>query len=229
MTRVYFGSPASALQADAVRDQPVLLSYACIPKWRAIEQWAPSFGRLLLDSGAYSELRSGAKVDLAAYVDWAAGYEWKDAFAGLDDISGDWRRSMENYKSGGFPTFHDTDPPELLDELIPMARERGRWIGIGLLPPRTNRDGWLSETLARIPRDLHVHGFALRAYTHHSRIDSVDSTNWWRDTFKIRKNLPWLTTAEALEIVMKRYSREPRLRLETADQLRLTESLTLEG
>lgn len=207
--RVYFGSPASALQADACRDFPVLLSFACVPKWRAIEQWAPSFGRLMLDSGAYSTLNSGVEIDLGKYIDWAQSFGGRvDAFAGLDDIRGDWRRSLANYERGGFPTYHDTDPAELLDDLIPMARERGGWLGIGLLPPRTGRDDWLRRTLDRIPRDIHVHGWALRAYRHHARLDSVDSTNWWRDSFKVLKACPWLTMSEALEIVLKRYKRE---------------------
>lgn len=220
--RMYFGSPASALQADAVRDQPVLLSYACLPKWREVEKWAPSFGRLLIDSGAYSELRSGVEIDIDAYIEWAHSYDWADAFAGLDDIRGDWRRSLKNYAKGGFPTIHDTDPPELLDDLVQIARERGNWLGIGLMPPRVGREEWLRTTLARIPKDIHVHGFALRAYRHLARIDSFDSTNWWRDAQRILKQLPWLTMAEALEIVLKRYRREVRVTAEPSRQLQLS-------
>ena len=100
-----------------------------------------------------------------------------DAIAGLDDITGNWRRSMENYASfpGGFPTYHESDPPELLPELVAMAAERGQWLGLGLLPPRNGKDGWVTETLANIPEGIHVHGWAMRAYTHHRRLDSVDS------------------------------------------------------
>ena len=34
--------------------------------------------------------------------------------------------------TGGFPTIHDTDPEELLPDLIDIARERGGWIGVGV-------------------------------------------------------------------------------------------------
>ena len=117
-------------------------------------------------------------------------------------------------RGGGFPTFHETDPPELLPELIAMAREcRWKWIGIGLIPQkREGKEQWLRETLSRIPADIHVHGWALRRYSHIRRIDSMDSTNWWRDGFKLRimPELSHLTYAECLQIVVKRYTRETR-------------------
>ena len=132
--------------------------------------------------------------------------------AGLDDIRGDWRRSLANYEAvpGTFPTFHDSDPPELLDDLVALAKTRGRWLGLGLVPPRHGKERWIRDACSRIPEDIHVHGWALRAYTHIRRLDSVDSTNWWRDAMSIRQKLPWLTYGEALGIVVKRYQRETR-------------------
>lgn len=90
---------------------------------------------------------------------------------------------MANYEAfpGGFPTIHESDSPELLSDLVPMARERGKWLGVGLLPAtRQARKGepWLRQTLARVPDDIHVHVWAGRLYTHIRRVDSVDSTNW---------------------------------------------------
>ena len=134
-----------------------------------------------------------------------------DAFAGLDDIAGDWRKSMANYRHGGFPTIHDTDPLELLDDLIPLARERGRWLGVGLVPPREGKEALVRAILDRIPDDLHCHGWALRRYAHLPRFDSFDSTNWWRDGYKLREKMPWLTFGETLDIVVKRYQRWGRL------------------
>jgi len=112
-----------------VRGMPVLVSFASWQKFKPLTEWMPSYDRLLIDSGAYSELNSGTRVVLSEYISWAKGIHWADAYAGLDDIGGDWRRSLKNYESGGFPTFHDTDPPELLDELIALSRERGCWLG----------------------------------------------------------------------------------------------------
>ena len=206
---VYLASPNTQQQAEHVDNMPVLLSYAIYKPF--MDGYQHTFGRILIDSGAYSELNSGKQIDVQEYIDWSARWHGHaDAIAGLDDISGDWRRSMENYKHGGFPTFHDTDPPELLDELIPMARERGGWIGLGIKPPRQNKERWVRDTCDRIPNDLHVHGWALRAYTKVRRLDSVDSTNWWRDAMKYRRDFPFLTYGECLDLVVKRYRRWER-------------------
>ena len=207
---VYLASPDNQLQCEACRAMPVLLSFALATKKAyVVRDYQQTFARVLIDSGAYSEMNTGQVVDGEAYRDWAAGWDGHaDAVAGLDDISGDWRRSVSNYERfGGFPTFHDTDPPELLDDLIPIARERGGWIGLGLMPPRHNKEGWVRDACDRVPDDLHVHGWALRAYTHVRRIDSVDSTNCWRDGMKYKKEMPFLTYGECLEIVVKRYQR----------------------
>jgi len=108
--------------------------------------------------------------------------------------------------------MHDTDPDELLDDLIPLSYERGKWLGIGLKPPRVGRESWIRRICERIPDDIHVHGWALRRYTHIARLDSVDSTNWWRKAMEIAA-LPLcnhLTYGECLEIIIKRYQRENR-------------------
>jgi hypothetical protein len=127
------------------------------------------------------------------------------------------KRPLANYEAVplGFPTYHETDPPELLDDLTPMARERSGWLGLGMLPATRARragEGWLGDALGRIPDDIHVHLWAGRGYTHHRRIDSVDSTNWWRDAMKLRTigDLAHLTYGECLAIVVKRYQRETR-------------------
>lgn len=210
---VYLASPNTQQQAEHVAGMPVLLSFACWSQW--IDSYQPTFKRLLIDSGAFSEFSTGKKVDGVKYKEWSERWvPHADAIAGLDDISGDWKRSLKNYENfGGFPTFHETDPPELLKDLLPIARERGNWIGIGLLPPRHGKESWVRETCDRIPDDLHVHGWALRAYTHVRRIDSVDSTNWWRDALQLRMKteLAHLTYGECLEIIVKRYQRENRV------------------
>lgn len=211
---IYLSSPNSQQQAEHVADMPVLLSFACYSSW--IDRYQQSFGRLLIDSGAYSELNSGQTVDLSAYADWAE--RWighADAIAGLDDIRGDWRRSLRNYEKFplGFPTMHDTDPPELLDDLIALARERGNWLALGLKPPREGKEKWIRQTCDRIPDDIHIHGWAMRLYTDIRRLDSTDSTNWWRDAFKLRtmSELAHLTYGECLAIVVKRYQRWQRV------------------
>lgn len=206
---VYLASPNTQQQAEHASGMPVLLSYACYSPW--LDRYQQSFRRILIDSGAYSEMNSGKKIDVKAYIEWSKRWDGHaDAVAGLDDIGGDWRRSIDNYKHGGFPTFHDTDPPELLSDLVGLARERGGWLGLGLMPPRHNKESWIRAVCDQIPDGIHVHGWALRAYTHVRRLDSVDSTNWWRDGMMMAKKLPWLTYGECLDIVVKRYARETR-------------------
>lgn len=221
---VYLASPNTQQQAEHVAEMPVLLSFACYSNW--LDRYQQSFRRILIDSGAFSELTGAAKVDVAKYADWAE--RWRphaDAVAGLDDIRGDWKRGLKNIeqmpKGLGFPTLHETDPVEILPDLCAIARERGGWIGLGLLPPRSGKERWVRTVCDRIPDDLHVHGWALREYTHVRRLDSVDSTNWWRDAMAYRKDYPWLTYGECLEIVVKRYQRWQRLIVEDSTQQEL--------
>lgn len=209
---VYLASPRNQLQASVLADMPVLLSF---PLWSSyLESYQCTFGRILIDSGAYSVMNTGKTVDVLAYRDWSQRWrETADAIAGLDDISGDWRQSLRNYEAveWSFPTIHDTDPPELLDDLIAICIERKCWLGVGLMPPRETKERFLRDVFERIPENVHVHGWALRAYTKLRRIDSVDSTNWFRDAMKYRSQLPWITYAEALELVTKRYKRWSRI------------------
>lgn len=206
---VYLASPNTQQQAEHAAGMPVLLSFAIYRDWLN-KGYQQAFSRVLIDSGAFSEFNTGKKIDLCAYQDWARRWlAHADAIAGLDDISGDWRRSLANYEAfpEGFPTYHESDPPELLADLVAMAKERKQWLGIGMIPPRTGKESWVRSTLAQIPEGIHVHGWAMREYTHIRRLDSVDSTNWWRDGMQIRTQLPWLSYGECLEIVVKRYQR----------------------
>ena len=211
---VYLSSPNNALQANSVRGMPVLLSFMVSKSSKWIAEYVPSFGPLLIDCGAYTAYAKGLTIDGAEYKDWSSQYaHWCDAIAGIDDIGGDYRASLDNYdRYGGFPTYHDSDPPELLDDLVALAQERGRWIGIGLKPPRDGKEDFLRRTCDRIPPQLHVHGWALRGYTYISRIDSVDSTNWFRKAMELRANslCSHLPLGEPLEITIKRYQRWQR-------------------
>jgi hypothetical protein len=213
---VYLASPNTQQQAQSLEDMPVLLSYAIHKGCEWIHKgYHQSFKRILIDSGAFSAFNSGKNLSVECYMDWA--YQWMntaDAIAGLDDIEGNWRKSVANYLKfpQGFPTFHETDPWELLDELVHLCKERMLWLGIGLLPPRKGKEYFVRKVCDSIPEDIHVHGWACREYTYIRRIDSVDSTNWWRDAMKLRtiKDLNHLNYGECLDIVVKRYKRWSR-------------------
>lgn len=208
---VYLSSPGSQMHADHLRGMPVLVSYACAKPW--LDEYIPSFGELLIDSGAFSEFNSGKRIELDAYAEWAEGWgDTADAVAALDDIRGDWERGLENWRRHPwqFPTFHSSDPDEALDVILGYGPS---WLGLGMVPPRDKRD-WLERTLERVPSGIHVHGWALAGFADHPRIDSVDSTGWMRDAWKVRNQLPWLTPAECVEIIVKREQRRVRTRRE---------------
>ena len=211
--RIYLSSPCTQQQAEHCEGMPVLLSFATWRPW--MTRYQASYARILIDSGAFSELNTGKKIDLQEYGEWSQ--QWighADAIAGLDDISGDWRRSLDNYGQfpQGFPTIHDTDPPEMLKDLVQICQERNQWLGIGLKPPRTGKAKFVKSVLDNIPSEIHVHGWALREYSKYRRFDTMDSTNWFRDAFAICSNrlTKHLTYGEALEIIVKRYVRESR-------------------
>lgn len=210
---IYLASPGSGLQADAARGMPWLMSFAT---WKPfLREWMPSAQRVLLDSGAFSEFNTGAVIDPEEYAEWAAGFSWCDAWAALDDIRGDTERTLRNSDQyGGFPTFHETDALEALPEFIELARKRGSWLGLGCIPPRVRKGDWLRTVCERIPSDLHVHGWALVPYLHtEPRLDSADSTEWWRDAMALKARVPQLrhlTMGECLEIKVKQYQRYNR-------------------
>jgi hypothetical protein len=177
-----------------------------------MEGYLHSFDRVLMDSGAFSAWNSGREIDVIAYRDWVQKFEPViDAWAGLDSIEGDWKQSLKNYEHGGFPTIHDTDPPELLDDLISLAEERGNWLGIGLLPPRQGKEKFIRSVLERVPKHIHIHGWALIAYRYLSRIDTFDSTDWFRSMMDLRPKFPYLTPGECLEISIKKAERYSRI------------------
>ena len=189
-----------------------------------MDRYLSSFDRVLVDSGAFSELNSGKAIDRDAYAEFSQemlGLAHVDAAANLDDIRGDWQRGLDNWDAmpWTFPVYHDTDPETALDAILERLPERGRWIGLGMIPPRTS-SGWLDMTLRRIEDrapECHVHGFAMRAHlpmllTYRGRSISVDSTNWMMDVRKLLEGpmTRHLTPAECLDIIVKRYQRDGR-------------------
>ena len=74
------------------------------------------------------------------------------------------------------------------------------------------------EMLEQVPDDLHIHGWALVAYASHARLDSMDSTHWWREAMKYRTWFPWLTYGECLEIAVKKIERMDRMIYPSSEQ-----------
>lgn len=218
----YLSSPNTQAQAHIAHGCPVLISFGCYKPW--IDRYVPTFDRLLIDSGAFSELNSGRPIDCDAYAEFSQrmmAAEHVDACATLDDIRGDWQKGLENWDAmpWTFPVYHDSDPPRALDAILErLADDRPQWLGLGMVPPRGAVD-WLENTVEILNRrwpGAHLHGFALRQHIeilmrYDGRV-SVDSTNWILDVKKYldHRLTRHLTPAEALEIVVKRYQRERR-------------------
>lgn len=213
---VYLAASHDQQTANALASMPVLLSYAYGEQPFLDKGFQQAFGRVLLDCGAYSELTQGEKkkVDVEAYKEWAEAWrETADAIAGVDNVAGNWRKSMKNYKKipFSFPTMHTTDPKELLPELVAMAQERKTWLGISVSAEKGKKNfvRWVCDN---VPEGLHLHGWALRGYTHIRRLNSVDSTGWLREAMALRTNpqTAHLNMVECLDVVIKRYQRWAR-------------------
>ena len=221
---IYLSSPNSQMQAFTCQDMNVLISFPLYSNW--LGDYVKSFDKVMIDSGAYTEFNTGKKIDVIKYKDWSQ--QWLDraeAITGLDDINGDWKKSWSNYKKieWSFPVFHESDPIEFLDDCIAMALERKTWLGIGLIPPRTGKEKLLRDIIEKIPREIHIHGFALRGYSYLTRFNSFDSTNWFLDAMQLKKQLDYLTYGECLELIIKRYKRYKRklVNIEHSKQLEL--------
>jgi hypothetical protein len=212
---VYLVVSHSVLHCNALAGMPVLFSYAHYSP--IMEGYQASFSRILIDSGAFSEHNTGKKIEGEAYREWASQWEGHaDAIAGLDDISGDVKRSFRNYeKFGGFPTIHFKDPFESLPDLLEVSRKQGkRWLGIGGLIGKGNRDAkedFVRRVCDSVPSDTHLHAWGAQGYTHIRRVDSIDHSGWLHDSMRIRKELPFLTYGEADGLAVKRAERWKRV------------------
>lgn len=233
----YLSSPRNAVQAHLAGDMPVLISFGCFSPWQ--ERYMPSFRRVLIDSGAFSELNSGKAIDPDAYAEFSRRmleHPNVDAAACLDDIRGDWEKGLANWEAAPwtFPVFHDSDPGEALTEILQRLEGdpgRPRWIGLGMKPPRRS-EGWLKQSLRRIELaglDLHVHCFAMGKFAQrvaqYRGTASIDSTNWVLDVAKLLDSplTRHLTPAECQEIIVKRYARRPSIKIENERQTEMFE------
>lgn len=206
----FLSSPNSQDQASMLCDWDVLISYGVGGDSRWLLDYLKSFKNVLIDSGAFSVMNSGKTLCVDSYASWAEDIKQRCnvvAIASLDDIKGNWELTYEHWRRYPwmFPTYHDSDPPEFLDIILSHSPS---WLGLGMVPPRSNKT-WLRDTLERIPKGVHVHGWALGSYSHLQRLDSVDSTGWFFDVRKLKDShlTRHLTTHEQLEIVVKRYKR----------------------
>lgn len=153
--------------------------------------WKRYFGGLKVetfaDSGAYSAMTQGERVDPAAYIAWAN--RWKHRFCAIagPDVIGDaattyrltlrMRREVRGVPV--LPVFHVGEPWEYLE----------RWKGVeylalgGMVPYTKEPDflmRWIRQCFRRIDPATKVHGFGMTGWNVLTSFPwySVDSTSW---------------------------------------------------
>lgn len=140
----------------------------------------------VLDSGAFSAYNSGTVISLSQYIDacqqlLATDPTLTEVYA--LDVIGDWRGSLRNYdamlKAGvpAIPTFHATDPPEMLAEVCAMHDKIAVGGCVGMNPSR--RIEVAAQVFARVwPKKIHGFGYGMREAIMALPFHSVDATTW---------------------------------------------------
>ena len=105
-------------------DDPIginlLVSYVYVDGYETLAHEMPRLTGTMLDSGAFSAWRSGAKIDIDALIAESKKQRWKESVC--LDVIGKPAQSvanaiyMQDRGSPAFPVFHFTDPWEHLDE-----------------------------------------------------------------------------------------------------------------
>lgn len=139
--------------------------------------------RLIGDSGAYSALTQGSKIDLKAFAEW--GIKWRGALCWVAslDVIGDARATLKNYERlrgmglDVIPTLHHGTKPADLDF---YANDGVDFIGLGGLVGTNANAGSMMRwclSLMRYARDAHpqmrFHGWGLTA------IEPILNLPWW--------------------------------------------------
>jgi hypothetical protein len=109
-------------------------------------------------------------------------------------------------------------------EAVAAARGNAEWVWVTGGEP-ADHELWPLLEVAR----LHVHVWAGGEYCGHPRVGSCDSTNWLLDSFAYRKALPFLTLAECVELVVKRYQRRERVPVDASVTPGLFDGIPTEG
>lgn len=221
---IYLASPATQLHAEMMAGCDVLESFAI----KATAQWSvryrPTWRRVMLDSGAYSEMTTGKAVDLGAYVDFCVQHQAAySEIVNLDVIAGDVSErvtrsaaNLQRMRDAGLdplPVFHQGEPYSVLQDLASCGR-----VGLGFQRPIRGGQAWLDECFARIPSTTKVHGFGManERFTKLFPFHSVDSATWIHELKALSALsgqgsdvLHYLTQGELLKLVILKYQRLP--------------------
>ncbi len=221
---VYLASPTTQLHAETMAGCDVLESFAICATARWAVRYRPTWRRIMLDSGAFSEMTTGKAVDLGAYIEYAQAHgRAYDHIVNLDVISGDvaervdaGKRNLARMRDAGLdplPVFHQGEPWSVLTELAACGK-----IGLGFQRPIRCGEEFLDGCFSRLPVGTLVHGFAMAGerYTGRYPFASVDTATWIHELKALSALsgqgsdvLRFLTQGELLKLVILKYQRIP--------------------
>lgn len=214
--RIYFAGVNQSHWCDSFQGLRVLESFADVRM--LMDRYRPVFQSMALDSGAYTEMTTGRPIDLGEYVEFCHEHgRFYDFIASLDSITGGVDANLANWRTmrergvQAVPTFHQGEPLDLLKGYCAESQ----MVALGFQRPIKDAREWLDECFAVIPSEHLVHGWAMTSYTDYP-FYSVDSRTWF---FEVRAPmgvtgqgadaLNCLTPRELVEIVQKKYLRQP--------------------
>lgn len=198
---------------EALGNPNLLFSYWYLcKKGNSVIDWALSLGsNLFLDSGAFSAMNSGAKINIDAYIDFIKEHGAKFKKVAALDCIGDWKSTEKNlqYMRGKgvnpIPVFHTNEPFDYLDNLL----KENDYLCLGVTGSKLRQPqiiAWLVEVFRRRERinpDCKMHGFALTSakIMKYFDWDACDSTAW---TVGVRFGIVYMIQNNTL----KSYSRD---------------------
>lgn len=163
-------------------EQPLnlLVAFPFIKHWREREFEAKG-GLTMLDSGAYSAWKSGAKIDIDKLCEEARNPDWNEVVA--LDVIGDQYASAKNalyMKEKGLtvmPVFHYGDDWALLKEYCDAFDRVGLSCRFGEKLDKSF--GWLDQCFARAyPKKFHSFGWVARDMLWRFPFFSADTASW---------------------------------------------------
>ena len=188
MTRIYLAFTRSGEARRTFKemmDDPIginlLVSYVYVDGYETLAHEMPRLTGTMLDSGAFSAWRSGAKIDIDALIAESKKQRWKESVC--LDVIGKPAQSvanaiyMQDRGSPAFPVFHFTDPWEHLDEYKRRFDKIGLSCRFG--ESLTTSLNWLDQCFARgWPHKFHSFGWVSEKMLIRFPFHSADTASW---------------------------------------------------
>ena len=182
--RVYFAGVDKNLLEAEFAGANILFSFASLRRSHRASIPTGRFSSVMLDSGAFSALRSGKAIDVLEYCEFIErNWDEIDLYVNLDVI-GDAEAStanlrlMESRGLSPMPVFHYSEDFDLLRRM----RDRYPLVGLGGMVPRSRHPmfEWLSIIFGKLPHKYHGFGIGDTSLISTFPFHSIDNTTWKR-------------------------------------------------